>query len=170
MQNNMIVGVDIRDLQVAKTGQKTGLEELCKQFRLLENEQCTFIFFDTAIPVYTGKKKRRLLAEHIRYQVWKQLTLPWKAWRNRCDVVFCGDYFAPFIHLGYKTVQIFHDAFFFEYPEHYNKQWLMIFRLIAMPAARRCAFIMTTTAYAKQQIHLHTGISEHKLITISPGP
>lgn len=166
----IIVGIDIRDLQVAKTGQRTVMEEFCRQFRSMEDSRFSFLFFDTRIPAYTGKKKSTLLFEHLRYQFWKQIELPIKAWRNHCDILFCVDYFVPNIKLGFKTVEIFHDAFFFEYPGHYNKLWLKLFHNLAMPAARKCSYIITVTDYAKNKVHNYTGIPETKLITIYPGP
>lgn len=169
-KQKIIIGIDTRDLRVAKTGQKTVTEELCRQFRKNTDPEIDFIFFDSPYRIYTGTNKWRVSWGHIRYQFWKQLMLPFKAWRNRCDVLFCGDYFAPVLHLGYSTVQIFHDAFFFEYPQHYNRPWLKLFHGLAMPAARRCRYIMTPTVYAKQKIHSYTGIPLNKLVTIYPGP
>lgn len=164
------VGIDIRDLRVAKTGQKTVTDELRKEFANDTSPEFNFIFLDSKFPVYTGKTKWRIMLEHIRYQYWKQMVLPFKAWMNNCDIVFCGDYFVPYIKLGFKTVEIFHDAFFFENPEHYNRQWLMLFHKIAMPAARRCAMIMTVTEYSKKRIHHLAGIPYEKMVTIYPGP
>lgn len=166
----IIVGFDIRDLQVAKTGQRTVIEEFYKQFKNNPDNRFSFVFFDTRLPVYTGKKKAFLLFEHIRYQWWKQVILPLKAWRHHCDILFCGDYFVPLFHPGFKTVEIFYDAFFFEYPEHYNKLWLKLFHHIAVPGAKKSAYIMTITEYAKKKIHLYSGIPENKLVTIYPGP
>src|ERR1700740_2732690 len=123
----LTIGIDVRDLKVAKTGQKTVTEELCRQFAAYDDNSVRFIFFDTRLPAYTGRKKMIILFEHIRYQAWKQVILPIKAWYHHCDIVFCGDYFAPYLHLGFKTVEIFYDAFFFEYPEHYNRPWRMLF-------------------------------------------
>lgn len=166
----IIVGIDIRDLQIAKTGQRTVMEEFCRQFRSREDSRFSFLFFDTRFPAYTGKNKWILLLEHLRYQCWKQIELPVKAWRNHCDILFCVDYFVPIVRLGFKTVEIFHDAFFFEYPGHYNKLWLKLFHNIAMPAARKCAYIITVTDYARKKVHQYTGIPEKKLVTIYPGP
>ncbi len=155
---------------MAKTGQKTTLEELCKQFRLLENEQFQFVFFDTHLAVYTGRNKFMLIIEHIRQQLWKQVILPWKAWRNHCDIVYCNDYFAPFFHLNYKTVQVFHDALFYEYPQYCNAIWLKLFKGIAIPAARKSAFIITPTNYARERVHFFTKIPLEKIIAIHQGP
>lgn len=164
------VGIDIRDLRIAKTGQKTVTEELCKQFTTSCDDEFTFIFIDSFLPVYTGKVKWRLIIEHVRYHYWKQIVLPIKAWYKKCDIVFCVDYFVPYFHLNFKTVEVFHDAFFFEYPEHYNKLWLQLFHKLAMPAARRCSVIMTTTEYAKRRIADLAGIENTKLAVIPLGP
>ena len=155
---------------MAKTGQKTTLEEICNQFRSLEDTTHRFYFFDTSIPVYTGRNKFLLMIEHARQQLWKQVILPLKAWQKKCDVVYCNDYFAPIIHLNYKTVQLFHDALFFEYPQYCNKIWLLIFKGIAIPGARRSAYIITPTLYAKERLHHFTGIASEKIIPIHQGP
>lgn len=169
-QKPIRVGIDIRDLRIAKTGQKTVTEELCKQFAASTNEDFSFIFIDSVLPVYTGKVKWKLMIEHIRYHFWKQCVLPLKAWYKKCDIVFCVDYFVPYLHLNFKTVEVFHDAFFFEYPEHYNKLWLQLFHKLAMPAAKRCSVIMTTTEYAKGRIAELTGIDRNKMAVIPLAP
>lgn len=169
-QKPIRVGIDIRDLRIAKTGQKTVTEELCKQFAASNDGAFVFIFIDSAMPVYTGKVKWKLIIEHLRYHFWKQFVLPLKAWYKKCDIVFCVDYFVPYLHLNFKTVEVFHDAFFFEYPEHYNKLWLQLFHKMAMPAARRCSVIMTTTSYAKGRIAELTGIDRNKLAVIPLAP
>jgi glycosyltransferase involved in cell wall biosynthesis len=166
----IVIGVDIRDLKVSKTGQRTVIEELYKQFSEINDDRFKFVFFTSPLPVYTGKVKLLLITEHIRYQFWKQVVLPFKAWLNNCDILFCGDYFTPLIQPGFKSIEIFHDAFFFEYPEHYNRLWLKLFHHIAVPAARKSAFLMIPTKYASQQIHTHTGIPKDKLVVIYPGP
>ncbi|NCI48050.1 glycosyltransferase family 4 protein [Sediminibacterium soli] len=166
----MIVGVDIWDLRVAKTGQKTVTEEYCRQFKKNRGTDIRYVFFDPRWPIYTGKMKWRIMFEHMRYQFWKQVQVPLKAWYHKCDIVFCGDYFAPYIHFGYKTVEIFYDAFFFENPEHCNKLWLKLFHHLAMPAARRCKKIVTITDYSKGRLHELAGFPLEKLVTIYPAP
>lgn len=170
MRKPLTIGVDIRDLRIAKTGTKTYLEELCKAFKELENEDCRFRFLDTGVPVYADGSKIGKYAEHFRYQLWKQVILPLKAWRNQCDILFCTDNFVPLIRLGYQTVPVFHDAFFFENPEHYGKLWLKLYHLTAIPAAKRSAMIITPTVYAQQQIHKFTGIPLEKLKVVYEGP
>jgi glycosyltransferase involved in cell wall biosynthesis len=166
MSKPLIIGVDVRDLRVAQTGTRTYLEEICKEFKKKESNELHFHFFDTSIPVYTGGNKLFKLIEHARYHLWKQLILPLKAFFKRCDILFCTDNFVPIIHLGYKTIPVFHDAFFFESPEQYNKLWLSLYYKLAVPAAMRSPFVITTTAYAKKQIHRYTHIENEKLIYV----
>jgi glycosyltransferase involved in cell wall biosynthesis len=170
MNKPVVIGIDVRDLRLAKTGTKTYLEELCRAFKEVEDRDVSFRFLDSALPVYSGKSKFGKYLEHFNYQFWKQVSLPVKAYLSQCDVVFCTDNFVPLIHLGFKTVPVFHDAFFFENPEHYGKLWLKIYHLTAIPAAKRSAFIVTPSMYARQQIHHYTGIPPEKLKVVYEGP
>ncbi len=170
MAERLIVGVDIRDLRIAKTGTGTYLKELCREFKKLENGNTKFYFFDTSISVYTGELKFLKIVEHIRLQLWKQLILPLKAWSKGCDILFCTDNIVPFVHLGYKTIPVIHDAFFFENPGHYNRIWLWFYKNLAIPAARRSAFVITPTLYATDRIQHYTGISREKLVPVYEGP
>ena len=170
MSKQIIIGIDIRDLKIAKTGQKTTLEELCHQFRLLEGSEYSFRYFDSNRAGYTGKNKILIAIGHIRYHFWKQVILPYKAWKEKCDIIFCVDYFVPYFHFGYKTVQVFHDAFFYEYPQHYNPIWHYLFKYLGIPSARRSSFIVVPTEYALQRVKHFTGFPAQKLIRVYEGP
>jgi len=170
MLKPLTIGVDIRDLKKAKTGIKTYLEELCREFREMDSDELRFHFLDTSIPIYTGELKLLKWAEHFRYQVWKQIVLPLKAWFKKCDIVFCVDNCVPYIHLGYKTIPSIHDAFCFESPEDYGKLWLWLYKNTAIPGARRSPFVITATSYGKKQIAHFMRITADKLIVVPDGP
>jgi len=170
MPKPLTIGVDIRDLRLAKTGTKTYLEELCREFKKMESQELHFQFLDTSFAIYSGDSKTFKLIGHFGYQLWKQLILPFKAFFRGCDIIFCTDTLVPFIHLGYKTIPVFHDAFFFESPENYGRLWLWLYKKTALPAAARSPYIITPTAYAKQQINHFTGIPNDKLVVIPEGP
>lgn len=169
MTKTIVVGLDIRDLRIAKTGQRTYLEEIYKEFQK-EHPGFKFYFFDTSIRVYTGRNKFYKLIEQFRFLLWKQLILPLKAALHGCDIVFCTDYFVPLINLNFKTIPVFHDAFFWEYPEHYNKYWLMTFRSLGVWAAKRAAFITTPTDYAKRTVLSYLKIPADNIIPIPEAP
>lgn len=169
MNRKVVVGIDVRDLKVAKTGAKTYLEELLKIFKRTHQE-VTFHFFDSRIPIYTGRNRFLKAIEHIRFNTWKQLILPCKAFFKNCDILFCTDYFVPYIKLGYQTIPVFHDAFFFEYPKQYNYLWLLIFKTFGIRAAKRSVFIVTPTQYARQQLIKYMDIDPQKFIVIPEAP
>jgi glycosyltransferase involved in cell wall biosynthesis len=169
MQRPLVIGVDVRDLRLAKTGTRTYLLELCREFKQMESNTLRFEFLDTTLPVYNGANQFLKWAEHLRYQTWKQLILPLKARHRRCDILFCTDNVVPFIHLGYKTIPVFHDAFFFETPQDYGKLWLWLYKKTALPAAKRSPVIITPTAHAKQQLQNFTDIPAHKFTVVSEG-
>ena len=66
MNKSLIIGIDIRDLKIAKTGAKTYLEEILNEFKS-DDHGCEIKFFDTSIPVYTGSNKFLKLIEHVRF-------------------------------------------------------------------------------------------------------
>jgi hypothetical protein len=143
------IGIDIRDLKIAKTGAHTYLSELCKAIKNSEQDlKFEYVFLDSHLPVYTGSSKIGKLREQVNYIFWKQITLPIKALLNGCKLVFCTDYFVPYMQLGFTTVPVFHDAFFWEYPAHYNKYWLWFFNTLGVGAAKKSRAIVTVTSYA----------------------
>jgi glycosyltransferase involved in cell wall biosynthesis len=165
------IGIDIRDLKIAKTGAHTYLSELCKAIKNSEPDlQFEYVFLDTRLPIYTGSSKIGKLWEQVNYIFWKQLTLPFKAWKKGCSLVFCTDYFVPYMHLGFTTVPVFHDAFIWEYPSHYNKYWLCLFKTFGVSAAKKSSTIVTVTSYAKDQIAKYSGIDASKIVPIHIGP
>lgn len=170
MTKPLTIGVDIRELKKAKTGIKTYLEELCREFKEMNSDELQFHFLDTSIPIYTGNQKLLKWVEHFRYQLWKQIVLPLKAWYKKCDILFCVDNCVPYLHFGYKTVPSIHDAFCFESPESHNRIWLWLYKNTAIPGARRSPLVVTATSYGKKQITYFMGIDPDKLIVVPDGP
>ena len=170
-QKKRIIGIDTRDLKIAKTGAHTYLSELCKTIQNKKADlKFEYVFLDTSLPIYTGSSKLGKLWEQLQYMIWKQITLPIKAWQKGCSLVFCTDYFVPYIHLGFTTVPVFHDAFIWEYPSHYNKYWLGLFKTLGVSAAKKASAVVTVTSYAKDQIAKHSGIDAAKIIPFHIGP
>ena len=170
-QKKRIIGIDTRDLKIAKTGAHTYLSELCKTIHNNAADlRFQYVFLDTRLPIYTGNHKMGKLWEQLNYMIWKQITLPFKAWQKGCSLVFCTDYFVPYLQVGFTTVPVFHDAFFWEYPAHYNKYWLWFFNTLGVGAAKKASAIVTVTRYAKDQIAKYSGIHATNIIPIHIGP
>lgn len=170
MHKSLNIAVDIRYLRIAKTGTRTYLEELCKEFKNLQSDDIRFHFLDSGLPIYSGNNRILKWVEHLRFQGWKQFTLPIKAFFKNSDIVFCADDCVPLIHLGYQTIPVIHDAFCFEYPQNYSKLWLWLYLNTAVPAAKKSAFVITPTEWSKNQINHYITIPKHQLIVVPEGP
>lgn len=166
----IIVGIDIRDLKLAVTGTKTYLKELINAFEIVADPTIQFVYLDTNLPVYGGGSKFLKGMEHVFYFIWKQILLPFKAWRKDCTILFCTDYFVPLLQPGFKTITVFHDALFFEIPEQYNPVWLKIFKTLAMPGARKSAYVVVPSHFSKERLHYFTKLPIDKFVTIYEGP
>ena len=164
------VGVDLTDLKYAQTGQKTYLESIAKEFKELNDQAFEFHFFASPFPNFKSKNIFLILTNHLLLQCWKQIILPIQLNLKKCDIIFCTDYYVPLLHINFKSVQVIHDTFFFEYPNHYNKHWMLIYKTFSLPATYKSSFIIAPTNYSKTQINKKLNIPIQKVVTISEGP
>jgi glycosyltransferase involved in cell wall biosynthesis len=170
MSNRPIkVAVDIRDLQIAASGARSYLQSLVIELKK-EHPGFIFYFLDASNKAYTGNHFLLKIKEQLIYFFWKQIILPYKSKALGCQVLFCSDFMVPYFSLGIKTIPVFHDAFFWEYPQHYNKYWLLFFRNLGLAAAKKAAFVVTPTQYASNQLSKYTGIPQSKIIAIGEAP
>jgi glycosyltransferase involved in cell wall biosynthesis len=135
-----------------------------------EHPGFAFYFLDATTKGYTGNHFLLKLKEQLSYFLWKQFLLPYQAKQLGCRVLFCSDFMVPYFSLGIKTIPVFHDAFFWEYPEHYNKYWLLFFRNLGLAAAKKSAYVVTPTQYASNQLAKYTGINSNKIQVIGEAP
>jgi glycosyltransferase involved in cell wall biosynthesis len=164
----MKIGVDVRGLHLARTGVKTYLEEICSAFSAIGNHEV--LLLTPALKPANSKSSLGKIAEHLKFYYWKEVQLPYLAWRNDCDIIFCVDYVVPLLTIRSKAVPVFHDAFFWEYPQHYNKYWRVLLNLLGVPAAKKAPVVITTSLYAKQTIAAHTGIDPGKIVPVYEAP
>ena len=163
------VAVDVRDLQIAASGARSYLESVIIEFKK-EHPGFAFYFLDATTKAYTGNHFLLKLKEQLSYFLWKQFVLPYQAKQLGCRVLFCSDFMVPYFSLGIKTIPVFHDAFFWEYPEHYNKYWLVFFRNLGLAAAKKSAYVVAPTQYASNQLAKYTGINPNKIQVIGEAP
>jgi glycosyltransferase involved in cell wall biosynthesis len=163
------VAVDVRDLQISASGARSYLQSLAIELKK-EHPGFIFYFLDAKTKAYTGNHFLLKIKEQLGYFFWKQIILPYKSKVLGCQVLFCSDFMVPYFSLGIKTIPVFHDAFFWEYPQHYNKYWLLFFRNLGLAAAKKAAFVVTPTQYASNQLSKHTGIPQSKIIAIGEAP
>ena len=163
------VAVDVRDLQISASGARSYLESVIIEFKK-EHPGFAFYFLDAKTKAYTGNHFLLKLKEQLSYFLWKQFVLPYQAKQLGCRVLFCSDFMVPYFSLGIKTIPVFHDAFFWEYPEHYNKYWLVFFRNLGLAAAKKSAYVVAPTQYASNQLATYTGINPNKIQVIGEAP
>jgi glycosyltransferase involved in cell wall biosynthesis len=163
------VAVDVRDLQISASGARSYLQSLVIELKK-EHPGFIFYFLDATTKAYTGNHFLLKIKEQLNYFIWKQIILPYKSKRLGCQVLFCSDFMVPYFSLGIKMIPVFHDAFFWEYPHHYNKYWLLFFRNLGLAAAKKAAFVVTPTQYASNQLAKYTGIPQSKIIAIGEAP
>ncbi len=169
MSKNIKVAIDIRDLRIAKTGAKTYLEEICRELKK-GHPGFTFYFIDTWLPVYRGNNKIGKALEHLRFFFWKQMALPVICLFKGCDILYCTDYFLPLLKLNFKTAVVFYDAFFWEYPDQYNRLWLTLLKTLGVTAAKKADAVITITEYSKKQIVKFVGVESTKIHAIHLAP
>ena len=161
------IAIDTRDLKKGKTGTFTYLKALCHEFA--SNPEVLFIPYP--FPVYTGPSYIGKIAEHVLFFLWKQIYLPLYCSWNRVDALLCTDYFLPLIPLSTRKFVVFHDAFFFEQPAHYNALWLKLFHSVAVPAAKRAEAVIVPTEYVKTRLlHFMPEIKNIQVITEGAKP
>ena len=163
------VAVDVRDLQISASGARSYLESVIIEFKK-EHPGFAFYFLDAKTKAYTGNHFLLKLKEQLSYFLWKQFLLPYQAKQLGCRVLFCSDFMVPYFSLGIKTIPVFHDAFFWEYPEHYNKYWLLFFRNLGLAAAKKSAYVVAPSQYASNQLAKYTGINSNKIQVIGEAP
>ncbi len=163
------VAIDIRDLKLATTGSLTYLEAVVHEFQK-GRPGFEFLFFDTNYAPYLGSNPFLKIREHIRFFIWKQITLPLKAYQHQCDIVFCTDYFVPIFSFKFATIPVFHDAFFKEYPAHYNRLWLVLFNFFGLWGAKKAKAIVVPTHYAAERVAACYGLAAQKIKVVYEAP
>lgn len=162
-----VIGVDVRDLKIAKTGARIYLQELLRNWHA--DDRVRFVELDNGLPVYTGNNKWLKAFEHLRFLFWKQLQLPILARMRGCHFIFCSDFFVPLFPLGAKTIPVLHDAFFWEYPEHYNPIWLMLFHAVGVPAMHKAHLVVVPSEHTRKQVMHFTNIPAEKIVVVHEG-
>ena len=164
------IALDCRDINIATTGTHTYLSELIAAFNKQQNNQVSFVFIKPFIAVMPGNNVFGKLIRHFQFFFYKQITLPILTFLNGASVLICTDYVAPVFMPGFKTIVVFHDAFFWEYPQHYSALWLRMFKAAALAGAKKSMAIIAPSEYAKKQIALHTGINVAHIKVVYEAP
>jgi glycosyltransferase involved in cell wall biosynthesis len=164
----MRIAIDTRDLRIARTGNRTYLEEICRALTEVEGEHVIVPLIPRWHPP-TGRSTLHKIVGHLSFYWWKEFGLPFRAWQERCDVLFCTDYVVP-LFASCPTVPVFHGANFWERPGDYNKWWHLLLSRLALPAARRAGAIVTVSDVSRQRLIKFANLPAEKMRVIYEGP
>lgn len=165
----MRIGLDIRDLQVARTGGRTVLEELSVALPQVLGEHELVLLEPTPVNTALAQGALSKMGGHIRYFTWKEFLLPWLAWRKQCDILLCTDYVVPL--WGHcPRVVFFFDANFWANPTQYNRVWRWLMNGLAVPAAHRAGAVVTISPFAKEEIVKYVGIRPEQIVVLDCAP
>lgn len=142
---------------------------------LMENLNCmvgaypedTFIFFTTQdndalfrsrfsrfvhtefveLPFQAAKRPLRIIME--------QTLLPWKVWRQKCEVLWSPGYTAPFFSSARQVVTI-HDMQYKVHPEDLTFLERITLDFLVQGACKRCDRIIAVSRFSKEAIATHT--------------
>jgi glycosyltransferase involved in cell wall biosynthesis len=170
MPANIKIALDCRDINIATTGTHTYLSELIAAFNKQNSNEVSFVFIKPFIGVMPGNNAFAKLIRHFQFFFYKQITLPLLTFINGASILICTDYVAPVFTPGFKTIVVFHDAFFWEYPLHYSALWLRMFKAAAVAGAKKSLAVIAPSEYAKKQIALHTGINPDHIKVVYEAP
>ena len=62
-----------------------------------------------------------------------------------------------------------HDAFFWEYPEHYNPIWLKLFHAVGVPAMHKAHLVVVPSEHTRKQVMCFTNIPAAKIVVVHEG-
>lgn len=142
------VAVDAQCLQTARTGVRTYIDELLKQFARPDAPH-------TVVPLRGPKRlpsNVRLfrMINQAMYLPWLHVWLPVRLWLGNFDVLFSPEYLTA-AWTPVPRVVAFHDAMFLRRPQDYNPLWLLLVRWISLPALRRADAVIVPSRHAAQE-------------------
>ena len=155
-QRKLRVLVDVHDLRVASTGIRTYIQELLKALNFIGADKVEVETYPEIDSVnnqfFGGNSKWRAPLFHLFTVYWKHIAIPLKVRRYKADILLAPDFYAPIWKLRAKKIVVFHDAFFWESPKHYNPLWGAYFRRMIIWGLRGKSSVLTVSETSKERL------------------
>jgi glycosyltransferase involved in cell wall biosynthesis len=160
------VAMDVQSLQTARTGVRTYVDELLREFARPDAPH-------QVVPLAGPKRlpsRVRLfrIINQAMYFPWLHLWLPLRLWLGRYDVLFSPEYLTARWTPAPRVVT-FHDAMFLRRPQDYNRLWLGVFRWVSLPALRRSAAVIVPSRHAAEETATYAGVSPDRIHVVPQG-
>lgn len=164
----MRVAIDALPLQIARTGPKTFLDELCHILPQVAPQHEFLLLTPSWVPRPSRSAFGKCLF-HLLFYFWKEVQLPWLAWRYQCDLIFCSDYVVP-LFASCPTVPVLYDADIWKNRDYHHAAWRFLWNRLAVPAARKSPVILTISEASKRDIVTYVGVPAEKVETLYLAP
>ncbi len=160
------VAMDVQSLQTARTGVRTYVDELLREFARPDAPHMVIPF---AGPKRLPSRVRLFrIINQAMYFPWLHLWLPLRLWLGRYDVLFSPEYLTARWTPAPRVVT-FHDAMFLRRPQDYNRLWLRVFRWVSLPALRRAAAVIVPSRHAAKETATYAGVSPERIHVVPLG-
>lgn len=100
--------------------------------------------------------------------IWQQVYFPWVAWRDQIDVVVSPYYCGPLLSPAPQIVVV-HDISFSRFPQDFPSWIRFKPKLLARPASRRAACVVTVSEFSRQEILSAYGVARDKVAVVYHG-
>lgn len=160
------VAMDVQSLQTARTGVRTYVDELLREFaRPDAPHRVVPLAGPKRLP--SGVRLFRIINQAM-YFPWLHLWLPLRLWLGRYDVLFSPEYLTA-RWTPVPRVVTFHDAMFLRRPQDYNRLWLRVFHWVSLPALRRSAAVIVPSRHAAVETATYAGIAPDRIHVVPQG-
>jgi glycosyltransferase involved in cell wall biosynthesis len=143
------VAMDAQSLRTARTGVRTYVDELLRQFA--RPDQPHRVVSLAGPPRLPATNRLFRILNQLVAVPWLHLWLPTRLWLSNYDVLFSPEYLTP-AWTPVPRVVTFHDAMFLRRPQDYNPLWLAVFRRVSLPALRRSDAIIVVSEYSAEDV------------------
>jgi glycosyltransferase involved in cell wall biosynthesis len=161
----MHIAIDARELAGRATGAGRYLAQLLAQWAALaagRSHRYTLIAH-TPLAFERGTADVSVIVEPGSGGTrWEQITLPAVLRRLAPDVLFAPAYTAP-LFTRVPVVLAVHDVSFLAHPEWFRAREAWRRRLITRAAARRARLVLTLSAFSRNELVRHAGISGDRI-------
>lgn len=166
----MKIAVDARELAGRRTGVGRYLSELLAEWSdcdaATKHEWLLYSHQPLRVPAPFAATVRLHLGSGGTQ--WEQLTLARAVAADRPDVLFAPGYTAP-LRLSVPIALTIHDVSFFAHPEWFTFREGMRRRVLTRFSAARARVILTVSAFSRDEIARHIGVSRGKIRVVPHG-
>ncbi len=164
----MLIGIDSRPLEEPQTGLWRYLANLLENWAY-STEHSFVLYFKKYIPNLGILNKpcfeKKIIKAPFGIQsnvIFQHFLLPWRAKKDKIDVLFSPSYLLPLRYLG-KTALAIHDISYEIFPQNLSLADKFLLKNISKISAKKASAIFTVSEFSKKEIIAHYKIPADKI-------